>query len=112
MPFVCEASLFSYFPDAIVYFPDAPPTNHVAATLCIVIAYFPDAPPSPPSLSHAVPKVAVGKGILQLLVHGRFWIVVAALAMPLGVLSAWSECVPGLRRRLFKIIISSSPLPQ
>ena len=62
-----------------------------AVTLIAVVAYFPDAPPTPPSHSHAVPKVAVGKGILELLVHGRFWVVAISLAVPLGVLSAWSE---------------------
>lgn len=62
-----------------------------AVTLVAVVAYFPDAPPTPPSHSHSVPKVAVGKGILELLVHGRFWVVAISLAVPLGVLSAWSE---------------------
>lgn len=60
-----------------------------AVTLICVIFYFPNRPPTPPSSSHAVPTVAVARGILQLLTHGRFWVVVSAQAVPLGVLSAW-----------------------
>jgi FLVCR family MFS transporter len=60
-----------------------------AATLVCVVVYFPDQPPSPPSTSHSVPKVAVLDGMRQLVWHGRFWMVVGAQAVPLGVLAAW-----------------------
>jgi FLVCR family MFS transporter len=60
-----------------------------AVTLICVILYFPNQPPTPPSSSHSVPTVAVARGVWQLLRHGRFWVVVSAQAVPLGVLSAW-----------------------
>lgn len=81
-----------------------------AVTLVAVIVYFPNAPPSPPSLSHSVPKVAVARGILTLLSHGRFWIVTVALAVPLGVLSAWSEAY--LSEELFCDKLKFCPIPR
>jgi MFS transporter, FLVCR family, disrupted in renal carcinoma protein 2 len=60
-----------------------------ASVLVCTVAYYPNRPPSPPSSSHAVPAVAVASGVWQLLGHGRFWIVVAAQSVPLGVLGAW-----------------------
>lgn len=59
------------------------------ATLVSTIVYFPDQPPTPPAASCSVPKVAIRQGLLQLVRHGRFWVVVMCMALPLGVYSAW-----------------------
>jgi FLVCR family MFS transporter len=60
-----------------------------AITMVVTLIYFPDKPPCPPSLSSSVTKMDVKVGMQQLLGHGRFWVVVAAMAIPLGVYSAW-----------------------
>ncbi len=58
-------------------------------TLACVIFYFPNKPPTPPAPSCEVERVAVFAGLGQLARHGRFWLVVFAMATPLGVYAAW-----------------------
>jgi FLVCR family MFS transporter len=60
-----------------------------ALTFIACVVYFPDRPPTPPSFSNEVPTVDVKSGIVALLSHGRFWVVVASQAVPLGILSAF-----------------------
>lgn len=59
------------------------------ATCVACVCYFPDRPPTPPSLSCDVPSVDVKSGLVKLLAHGRFWVVTASMAVPLGILSAF-----------------------
>ena len=58
-------------------------------TFVSVLIYFPSAPPTPPAASCVIQKVDLRKGFFELLVHGRFWLVVTTMALPLGVYSAW-----------------------
>ena len=60
-----------------------------AGTLTAMVVYFPNKPPSPPAPSCEVERVAVLAGLWQLACHGRFWLVVFAMATPLGVFAAW-----------------------
>lgn len=59
------------------------------ATLCSMIFYFPNKPLSPPAPSCDIKRVAVFAGLAQLARHGRFWLVVFCMAVPLGVYAAW-----------------------
>ena len=85
----------------------------VAAIACLLLtaAYFPSAPPSPPSRTAALHARRDGSvagaagtagaaggaaahddfvaGIRQLLRHRRFWVLLLAFALPLGILSGW-----------------------
>ena len=58
-------------------------------TLSAMVFYFPNKPPTPPAPSCEVQRVAVLAGLGQLARHGRFWLVVFAMATPLGVYAAW-----------------------
>ena len=58
-------------------------------TLAAMVVYFPSRPPTPPAASCSVEKVAVLPALKRLVRHGRFWLVVLAMAIPLGFYSAW-----------------------
>ena len=58
-------------------------------TLLMMLLYFPSKPPTPPALSCQTQKVAIVPGIVALMKHGRYWVVAATMAIPLGVYAAW-----------------------
>ena len=59
------------------------------STLGAMVLYFPNKPPSPPAASCSIERVPVLPGLIQLAGHGRFWVVVFTMALPLGVYAAW-----------------------
>lgn len=66
----------------------------IAGVLFIaVLIYFPKKPPKPPSITAALHRVEYKKSLLQIIQHGRLWLITLAFSLPIGILNVWTVVI-------------------